>query len=109
VTKDLSGGSRGGRKSERDDKLMEEAGEAGEVRVVLLTGCGTVRCLCSHPLLSLNCASGSVSGAKPSKTMCRLSIMREEGAGVMMSGPLVNGNNQTVVPFQFPFIVLLHG
>jgi hypothetical protein len=28
----------------------------------------------------------------------------------MMSGPLVNGNGQTVVPFQFPFIVLLrHG
>jgi hypothetical protein len=25
----------------------------------------------------------------------------------MMSGPLVNGSNQTVVPFQFPFIVLL--
>jgi hypothetical protein len=28
----------------------------------------------------------------------------------MMSGPLVNDNNQTVAPFQFPFIVLLrHG
>jgi hypothetical protein len=28
----------------------------------------------------------------------------------MMSGPLVNGNSQTAVPFQFPFIVLLrHG
>jgi hypothetical protein len=27
----------------------------------------------------------------------------------MMSGPLVNGSNQTVAPFQFPFIVLLHG
>jgi hypothetical protein len=27
----------------------------------------------------------------------------------MMSGPLVNGSNQTMTPFQFPFIVLLHG
>jgi hypothetical protein len=28
----------------------------------------------------------------------------------MMSGPLVNGSNQTAAPFQFPFIVLLrHG
>jgi hypothetical protein len=26
----------------------------------------------------------------------------------MMSGPLVNGSSQTTVPFQFPFIVLLH-
>jgi hypothetical protein len=25
----------------------------------------------------------------------------------MMSGPLVNGSNQTTAPFQFPFIVLL--
>jgi hypothetical protein len=27
----------------------------------------------------------------------------------MMLGPLVNGSSQTAVPFQFPFIVLLHG
>jgi hypothetical protein len=27
----------------------------------------------------------------------------------MMSGPLVNGSSQTTEPFQFPFIVLLHG
>jgi hypothetical protein len=28
----------------------------------------------------------------------------------MMSGPLLNGSNQTAAPFQFPFIVLLrHG
>jgi hypothetical protein len=27
----------------------------------------------------------------------------------MMSGSLVNGSNQTAVPFQFPFVVLLHG
>jgi hypothetical protein len=27
----------------------------------------------------------------------------------MMSDPLVNGSSQTVTPFQFPFIVLLHG
>jgi hypothetical protein len=26
-----------------------------------------------------------------------------------MSVPLVNGNSQTAAPFQFPFIVLLHG
>jgi hypothetical protein len=27
----------------------------------------------------------------------------------MMSGPLVNGSSQTAAPYQFPFIVLLHG
>jgi hypothetical protein len=27
----------------------------------------------------------------------------------MISSPLVNGSSQTAVPFQFPFIVLLHG
>jgi hypothetical protein len=27
----------------------------------------------------------------------------------MMSSPLVNGSSQTPVPFQFPFIILLHG
>jgi hypothetical protein len=27
----------------------------------------------------------------------------------MMSGPLVNGSSQTMTPFQFLFIVLLHG
>jgi hypothetical protein len=27
----------------------------------------------------------------------------------MMLGPLVNGSSQTAVPFQFPFVVLLHG
>jgi hypothetical protein len=27
----------------------------------------------------------------------------------MMSDPLVNGSNQTAAPFQFPFIILLHG
>jgi hypothetical protein len=55
----------------------------------------------------LNCASGFVSGTKPSKTTHRLSITREgEGAGAMMSGPLVSGSSQTAAPFQFPFIVL---
>jgi hypothetical protein len=29
--------------------------------------------------------------------------------GAMMSGPLVNDSSQTAVPFQFPYIVLLHG
>jgi hypothetical protein len=29
--------------------------------------------------------------------------------GAMMSGPLVNGSSKTAAPFQFPFIVLLHG
>jgi hypothetical protein len=39
--------------------------------------------------------------------MCHLSITQEgEGAGTMMSGPLVNGNSQTAAPFQFPNIVL---
>jgi hypothetical protein len=27
----------------------------------------------------------------------------------MMSGPLVNGSSKTAVPFQFPYIGLLHG
>jgi hypothetical protein len=57
----------------------------------------------------LDCASGSVSGAKLSKITHRLSVTWEEGAGAMMSGPLVNGSSQTAAPFQFPFIVLLHG
>jgi hypothetical protein len=49
---------------------------------------GTVRHLCPHPLIHysqyvpLNCASGSILGAKPSKTTRRLSIMQEgEGRG----------------------------
>jgi hypothetical protein len=52
-------------------------------------------------------ASGSVSGAKPSKNMCRLSITRGgEGAGAMVSDPLIRINSQTAEPFQFPYIVL---
>jgi hypothetical protein len=58
--------------------------------------------------MPLDCASGSVSGAKLYKTTRCLSITQEEGAGAMMSGPLVNGSSQTAAPFQFPFIVLLH-
>jgi hypothetical protein len=58
----------------------------------------------------LDFVSDSVSGAKLSKTTSCLSITREgEGAGAMMSGPLVNSSSQTAVPFQFPFFVLLHG
>jgi hypothetical protein len=60
--------------------------------------------------MPLDCTSGSISGAKPSKTTRRLSITREgEGEGVMMSDQLVNDSSQTAAPFQFPFIVLLHG
>jgi hypothetical protein len=53
---------------------MEEAGESRGGRLgegVILTRRGTVRRLCPHPLLyyyqyvPLDCASGSVSGAKP--------------------------------------------
>jgi hypothetical protein len=52
----------------------------------------------------------SVLGAKLSKTTRHLSITwGGEGAGAMMSGPLVNDSSQTAAPFQFPFIVLLHG
>jgi hypothetical protein len=87
--------------------------EAGEGRGVILTRCKTVRRLFPHPLLHysqyvpLNCASGSVSGTKPSKTTCRLSITREgEEAGVMMSGSLVSSSSQTAVPFQLSFVVL---
>jgi hypothetical protein len=52
---------------------MEEAGERMGGRLgegVILTRRGTVTCLCPHPLLHycqyvpLDCASGSVSGAK---------------------------------------------
>jgi hypothetical protein len=38
--------------------------------------------------------------------MRHLSVMREEGAGAMMSGPLVSSSSQTTMPFQSPFIVL---
>jgi hypothetical protein len=95
--------------------LWKKQGKAGEGRGVILIRRGTVRRLCSHQLLHccqyvpLDCASGSVSGAKPSKTTHHLSITLEEGVGAMMFGPLVNGSSQTAVPFQFSFIVLLHG
>jgi hypothetical protein len=95
---------------------MEEARESRGRRLgegVILTRRGTVRRLCPHPLLHyyqyvpLYCASGSISGAKP-----RVAFHlhgKEKGWG-NVSGPLVNGSSQTVVPFQFPFIVLLrHG
>jgi hypothetical protein len=108
------------REEEEEVKEMirswKKQGKAGDGRGVILTRRGTIRRLCPHPLLHccqyvpLDCASGSVSGVKPSKTTCRLSITREgEGAGAMMLGPLVNGSSQTAAPFQFPFIVLLHG
>jgi hypothetical protein len=107
------------REEEEEEKdmisLWKKQGKAGEGMGVILTRCGTIVRLCSQPLLHycqytpLNCTSGTVSGAKPSKTTCHLSITREEGAGTMMSGPLVIGSSQTVAPFQFPFIVLLHG
>jgi hypothetical protein len=70
---------------------MKETGENRGGRLgegVILTRRGTVRHLYPHPLLHycqyvpLDCASGSVSGAKLSKTTRRLSITREgEGAG----------------------------
>jgi hypothetical protein len=58
----------------KDDKLMDEVGESRGGRLgggVILTRCGTVRHLWPHPLLHncqyapLDCASGSISGAKP--------------------------------------------
>jgi hypothetical protein len=91
-----SGWSRGRRKSKRDDKLMQEAGVGTRV---ILTRCGTVRCLCPT-----HYALGSVSGAKPSKNTHRLSITREgEGVGAMVSGSLVSFRSQTEEPFQFPY------
>jgi hypothetical protein len=58
----------------------------------------------------LDCASGFVLSAKLSKTTRFLSITREgEGAGAIMSGPLIKGISQTAAHFQFSFIVLLHG
>jgi hypothetical protein len=78
-----------------------------------LIRCRTVRRLCPHPLLHyfqympLDCASGSVSGAKPCVTF---QLHGKEKGGAMMSDPRVNGSSQTAAPFQFPFIVLLrHG
>jgi hypothetical protein len=95
--------------------LWKKQGKVGEGRGLILTRRGTVRRLYSHTLLHycqyvpLDCASGSVSSAKPSKTPHLLSIAREEGEAAMMSGPLMNSSSQTATPFQFPFIVLLHG
>jgi hypothetical protein len=67
--------------------LWKKQGKAGEGEGVILIRRGTVKRLCPHPLLHyfqyvpLDCASGSVSGAKPSKTTRRLSITRGgEGA-----------------------------
>jgi hypothetical protein len=89
--------------------LWKKQGKVGEGRGVTLTRHGIVSCLCPHPLLHW-ChygASGSISGAKLSKTTRHLSIMWEgERAGAMMSGPLISGSSQTAAPFQFPFIVL---
>jgi hypothetical protein len=96
--------------------LWKKQGKAGEGKGVILTSHGTVRRLCPHPLIHyfqyvpLDCTSDSVSGAKLSKTMRRLSITREgEGAGAMMSDPLVNGSSQTAMPFHISFIILVHG
>jgi hypothetical protein len=95
--------------------LRKKQGKVGEGKEVILTRRGTVRRLYSHPLLHCcqyvphDCASDSVLGAKPSKTTCCISITQEEGAGAMMSSPLINDSSQTVTPFQFPFIILLHG
>jgi hypothetical protein len=43
------------------------------------------------------------------KPRAAFQLRGKEKAGAMMSSPLVNGSNQIVAPFQFPFIVLLHG
>jgi hypothetical protein len=56
--------------------------------------------------VSQDFASGSNSGAKLSKTTHRHSITPEEGAGAMMSGPLMNGSSQ--LRRLFNFHVLLH-
>jgi hypothetical protein len=66
---------------------MEEVGESRGRQGSYIDKTWNVMRLCSHPLLHcyqyvpLDCASGSVSGTKPSKTMRRLSITREEGIG----------------------------
>jgi hypothetical protein len=95
---------------------MEEAGESRGGRGSYIDKTWNRQTPLPDPVLHYcqvvprDCASGSVSGAKLSKTMRHLSITREgEGAGAMMSSPLINSGNQTAVPFQFPFIVLLHG
>jgi hypothetical protein len=88
--------------------LWKKQGKVGEGDWVReLTRRGTVRRLCPHPLLHycqyvpLDCASGSVSGAKPHVAF---HLRRKE------KGQGNNGSSQTVAPFQFPFIVLLrHG
>jgi hypothetical protein len=95
---------------------MEEAGESRGGRGSYIDQMRNRQAPPPHPLLHyfqyvpLDCASGSVSGAKPSQTTGCLSITQEgERAGAMMLGPLVNGSSQSAAPFQFPFIVLLHG
>jgi hypothetical protein len=91
---------------------MEEAGESRGGRLgdgVILTRRGTVRRLYPHPLLHyfqyvpLDCASGSVSGAKP---RIAFHLHGKEKGRAMMSSPLVNSSSQTAAPFQFPFFVL---
>jgi hypothetical protein len=82
---------------------MEEVGESRGGRLsegVILTR------LSEEKDVPLDCASGSVSGAKPHVTFYDAGRRR---GGAMMSSPLVNGSSQTETPFQFPFIVLLHG
>jgi hypothetical protein len=97
-------GSRGRRRSEIS--FWKKQGKAMEGMGVILTRRGTVRLLYPHQLLHhcqyvpLNCASGSVLGANPTETMCRLSIRREgEGVGAMTSGPLVSGSSQTAAHY----------
>jgi hypothetical protein len=55
----------------------------------------------------------SITHRAPSRVRSHASLFTYAGrirGGAMMSGPLVNGSNQTATPFQFPFIVLLlHG
>jgi hypothetical protein len=94
--------------------LWKSSGKQGRAtgERVILTRRGTIRRLCLHPLLHycpyvpLDCVSGSVSGAK---ARVAFQLRRKEKGGAMISGSLVNSSSQTASPFQFPFIVLLHG
>jgi hypothetical protein len=95
---------------------MEEAGESRGERLgegVILTRCGTVRRLCPHPLLHycnyvpLNCALGSISGAKPCVTF---QLRRKEKGQGNDVGTTCQRQQPNCGAFSIPLIVLLlHG
>jgi hypothetical protein len=96
---------------------MEEAGESRGGRLgegVILTRRAEPSGTSAPTHYSITASTcHSIAHRAPSRARSHASpftyVGRRRG-GAMMSGPLVNGNSQTVAPFQFPFIVILrHG